>query len=251
MPLTSEYNQTRQWPAGMSSMRPGSVVFNAKSENLELALAFADWFYEETGLNYNLATNGPAATQTEYIYDDKVTGFTIDPETFLPSWPDYENNKASYSSKNDYLGKEVYLWGYRIIGRGVGTLGTNKDALQYGYAPNEIVDPYPDVSAEGVQGELRKQTLNDGEMNFRAAMEDTMVPYVTGDVPLTIYYDEETAEKVDSLVMLVREYAMQETAKFVTGRRPLSEIDDYFNEIDKLGAVQILEFAREYYAEMK
>lgn len=251
MPLTSDYNQTRQWPSGMSVMKPGSVVFSAESENLELALAFIDWFYEETALNYNLSENGPSVNQTEYIYDDKVTGFDINKETFQPFWPDYENNKGSYSSKNDFLGKEVYLWGYRIVGRGTGTLGENKDALQYGYKPEEIYDPYPDVSAEGVQGELRKQTANDGEMNFRAAMEDTMVPYVAKEMPLTIYYDEATAEKVDALVVLVREYAIQETAKFVTGRRSLDEIDAYFDEIEKLGAVQILDFTRQYYANHK
>lgn len=247
-PLTSDLNQTRQWPSGMSVMKPGSVVFSAESENLELALAFIDWFYEETALNYNLSENGPSVNQTEYIYDDKVTGFDINKETFQPFWPDYENNKGSYSSKNDFLGKEVYLWGYRIVGRGTGTLGENKDALQYGYKPEEIYDPYPDVSAEGIQGELRKQTANDGEMNFRAAMEDTMVPFVAKEMPLTIYYDEATAEKVDALVVLVREYAIQETAKFVTGRRSLDEIDAYFDEIEKLGAVQILEFTKQYYA---
>lgn len=250
-PLTSEYNQTRQWPAGMSVLKPGMMVFNAKSENLELALAFADWFYEETALNYHMSVNGPAVTQPEYIYDDAVTGFDIDPNTFQPFWPNYENNKGAYSSKNDYLGKEVYLWGYRIVGRGTSTLGDNTAAMLYGYGPDEIEDPYPDVSAAGIQGELRRQTANDGEMNFRAALEDTMVPFVTDDMPVTIYYDEETADKVDSLVVLVREYATQETAKFVTGRRPLSEINDYFDEIEKLGALQVLDFTREYYENLK
>lgn len=246
--LTSEYNQTRQWPAGVSHLAPGNCVISADSENIELAVAFIDWLYEETAMNYNLATNGPAATQTEYIYDSKVTGFTIDEETFLPAWPDFENNKSSYSSKNDFIGKEVYLWGYTIVGRGNSILGSNKDALQYGYAPEEIIDTYPDVSAEGIQGELRAQTAYDGEMNFRAALEDTMVPYVTKQMPVTIYYDEETAERINYLFTLVREYATQETAKFVTGRRPLSEIDAYFDELDRLGAQEIVEITREYYA---
>lgn len=246
--LTSEYNQTRQWPAGVSHLAPGNCVISADSENIELAVAFIDWLYEETAMNYNLATNGPAATQTDYIYDGKVTGFTIDEETFLPAWPDFENNKSSYSSKNDFIGKEVYLWGYTIVGKGNSTLGENKDALQYGYAPDEIIDTYPDVSAEGIQGELRAQTAHDGEMNFRAALEDTMVPYVTKQMPVTIYYDEETAERINYLFTLVREYATQETAKFVTGRRPLSEIDAYFDELDRLGAKEIVEITREYYA---
>lgn len=245
--LTSDFNDTQLWPAGTSHLAPGNCVISAKSKNIELAVAFMDWLYEETAMNYNLSTNGPAATQTEYIYDDKVTGFTINEENFLPAWPDFENNKSSYSSKNDFIGKEVYLWGYTIVGRGNSTLGTNKDALQYGYTPDEIVNPYPDVSAEGIQGELRAQTTNDGEMNFRAALEDTMVPYVTHEMPVIIYYDEDTAERVNYLMTLVREYATQETAKFVTGRRPLSEIDQYFDELDRLGAKEIVEITSEYY----
>lgn len=251
--LTSAYNSTPAWPAGASHLAPGNCVFSAKSENLELAIAFIDWLYHESALNYNLSTQGPAASQTQYIYDNVVTGFTIDPETFLPSWPDFEGNKSSYSSKNDFIGKEVYLFGYSIVGRGTSTLGKNKEALQFGYAPDEIVDTYPDVSAAGIQGELRKQTSHDGEMNFRAALEDTMVPFVTKDMPITIYYDEDTAARVNYLMSLVRTYAKEETAKFVTGRRALTdeELNKYFDEINRLGAAEIVQITKDYYASVK
>lgn len=247
--LTSDSNNTAAWPAGTSSLAPGNCVFSAKSKNLELAIAFIDWLYEETALNYNLSTQGPAATQTQYIYDNVVTGFEIDPETFLPSWPDFENNKSSYNSKNDFIGKEVYLFGYSIVGRGTSTLGKNKDALQYGYEPDEIVDTYPDVSAPGIEGDLRHQTAHDGEMNFRAALEDTMVPFVTQDMPITIYYDEETASRVNYLMSLVRTYATEETAKFVTGKRPLTEeeLNKYFDDINRLGAAEIVQITNDYY----
>ena len=66
-------------------------------------------------------------------------------------------------------------------------------------------------------------------------------------MPVIIYYDEDTAERVNYLMTLVREYATQETAKFVTGRRPLSEIDQYFDELDRLGAKEIVEITSEYY----
>lgn len=252
-PLTSNLNNTQIWPAGVSNLAPGNCVFSARSENLELAIAFIDWLYEESSLNYNLATNGPARTQTQYIYDDVITGFDINPETFLPFWPDYENNKSSYSSKNDFIGKEVYLFGYSIVGRGSVGGSMMKDALQFGYSPDEIVDSYPDVSAPAIQGALRTYTSHDGEMHFRSALEDTMVPYVTKDMPVTIYYDADTAARVNYLFTLVREYATQESAKFVTGRRPLTdeELNKYFDELDRLGAAEIVEITRDYYANLK
>ena len=252
-PLTSSVNDTAAWPAGTSSLAPGNCVFSADSDNLELAVAFIDWLYEESSLNYNLATNGPAKTQTQYIYDNVVTGFDIDPETFLPSWPDYENNKSSYSSKNDFIGKEVYLFGYSIVGRGAEGGSMMKDALQYGYTADEIVDSYPDVSDPAIQSDLRKQTASDGEMHFRSALEDTMVPYVTKDMPITIYYDADTAARVNYLFTLVREYSTQESAKFITGRRPLTteELDKYFDELDRLGAAEILQITKNYYESVK
>ncbi|MBR4768573.1 MAG: extracellular solute-binding protein [Lachnospiraceae bacterium] len=248
LPLTSEYNDKQQWPEGSAAMTAGGFVVSAKSENIELAMAFADWFFDEKALNYNLSCNGPAATQTAYIYDENVTGFTVDPETFEVTWPDYEANRNSYSSKNDYLGKEVYLWGYRILGIGRGNVADNLDALAYGYPPETIVDRYPDVSAPGVQGELRKETAGDGEMSFRSALEDTLVPYVTNEVyPAQVYLDAETATEMGNLMTIVKEFATQESAKFITGRKSFDELDTYFDQIERLGAAEVLETYREYY----
>ena len=128
-----------------------------------------------------------------------------------------------------------------------------KDALQYGYTADEIVDSYPDVSDPAIQSDLRKQTTSDGEMHFRSALEDTMVPYVTKDMPITIYYDADTAARVNYLFTLVREYSTQESAKFITGRRPLTteELDKYFDELDRLGAAEILQITKNYYESVK
>ena len=250
-PLTSQYSSTVQWPQGRSAaLTCGNFVVSAYSENIELAMAFADWFFDPTGLNYNLSTNGPAATQKEYIYNDKVTGFTIDEDTFTVIFPDYLRNENKYSSKNDYVGKEIYLWGYRIFGMGAGNISSNLDAIQYGYTADQIVSSYTDVTAEGIQAEVRKETENNGDMHFRLALEDTMVPYVTMDTLPEAYLDAATVSELANLWILVREYSSQETANFVTGRRALTEeeLNKYFNEIEALGASRILEVYREYYA---
>lgn len=250
-PLTSSYNPVAQWPEGNSAaLTCGGFVVSAKSDNVELAMAFADWFFDPTGVNYNLSTNGPAATQTEYIYDSKVTGFTIDEETFTAVYPDYLRNENKYSSKNDYAGKEVYLWGYRILGYGAGDASSNLAAIQYGYNPEEIIYGYTDVTADGIQAEVRKEAANDGDMHFRLALEDTLVPYVVTDTLPEAYLDAATVSRLANAWILIREYSSQETANFVLGRRPLTdaELDKYFAEIEALGATEILQVYREYYA---
>ena len=250
-PLTSQYNATQQWPEGNAALTCGGFVVSAKSKNIELAMAFADWFFDPTGVNYNMSVNGPAATQTDYIYGGNVNGFEVDAESFAVHFPDYENNISNYSSKNDYLGKEVYLWGYRILGLGLGNVSSNLDAVQYGFTADQIVNNYPDVSDPAIQGQLRKQTEGDGEMNFRAALEDTMVPFVTEGYPGKVYLDSETAMQVSNLMMIIREYATQETAKFITGRKSFDELDNYFNEIERLGASKVVQIYADYYASIQ
>ena len=250
-PLTSQYNSKQQWPEGNAAMTCGGFVVSADSKNIELAMAFADWFFDPTGVNYNMSVNGPAATQTDYIYGGNVNGFEVDKESFTVKFPDYENNISNYSSKNDYLGKEVYLWGYRILGLGLGNVSSNLDAVQYGYTAEQIVNNYPDVSDPAIQGQLRKQTEGDGEMNFRAALEDTMVPYVTEGYPGKVYLDAETVTQMSNLMMIIREYATQETAKFITGRKSFDELENYFNEIERLGALKVVQTYADYYESMQ
>ena len=68
--------------------------------------------------------------------------------------------------------------------------------------------------------------------------------------PTVCYFDEETTERIDELKTLVTEYATKELAKFVIGTRPLSELDDYFAEMDKLGAAEYVQYYADYYASM-
>ena len=41
---------------------------------------------------------------------------------------------------------------------------------------------------------------------------------------------------------------MQETAKFITGQRDISELNDYFDEIEALGATEYVQIYADYYA---
>ena len=61
--------------------------------------------------------------------------------------------------------------------------------------------------------------------------------------------DAETSIEVGSMLAIIREYAAQETANFVVGRRPLTdeELDKYFDEIEALGALEVVQIYSEYY----
>lgn len=247
VPLTSDYNEEAFWPAKNEAVSCGGFVITSACQEVELAMAFADWFYDP--VNYDLCVNGPCDTQTEYLGD--VSGYHINLDettnTASRTWIDYENHKLKYSSKNKYLRKAVQLWGFKKFG-----LGSTSEAVQFSYllGDDTISDGYADVSAEGIDGYLRSTIVNDGEQHFRCALEDTLVPYVTTEGMMGYaYLDPTITVEVGNMYATIKEYASSESAKFITGRRDLSELDAYFDEIEALGAKEYVEIYRDYYGE--
>ena len=245
-PLTSEYNDTQMWPESNTSVNAGNFVVSADCEEVELALAFADWFFEPTGQNYEMSGNGPSSAQTDYLLGEK--GFEIDPETKVATWVDITENPNLYQSSTDYMYKKINLWSYKILGMG-NTRSTIVKERMAGWAEEDLDDGYPDITGMEDASELRT-TLTDGEMNFRVALEDTLVPYVVDGYPSIVYLDQDTALRAANLLTVIKEYAEQESAKFVTGARPLSELDAYFAEIERLGATEYVQIYQDYYDSM-
>lgn len=238
-PLTSEYNDTQLWPASTSTLSIGGVVVSAECEEIELALAFIDWFYEPTSQNYTMMMEGPASNQTEYLLGEP--GFDINPETHAMQYSNLDTTK--YANKSEYVSKKMSLWNYRTFGLGV----ADTFYVYQRMAGTELVDIYPERTPEADDSNLRN-VVGDLDTHFRLANEDTLAPHVeVGIVPKNIYLDAETSAYVTDLLTVVREYGEQESAKFVTGARPLSELEQYFDEIEKLGALEIVEIYAEHY----
>ena len=78
-----------------------------------------------------------------------------------------------------------------------------------------------------------------------------MVPYVVKGYPGKVYLDADTATRMGNLMMIIREYATQESAKFITGKKSFDELDTYFDEIERLGALEVVQTYAEYYESAK
>jgi len=118
-----------------------------------------------------------------------------------------------------------------------------------GYTKEEIYAKYTDVSAEGIQADVRKEYNVDGDEQFRAALKDTMVPFATAQQLPNAYLDPEVVSELANAWTLVNEYATIEIANFVIGRTELNEenLNKYFDEIEALGATKILNAYRNYF----
>ena len=235
-PLTSEYNDKQQWPAALNTLSLGKAVITSSCEEPELAATFIDFFYDYD--HYIYSSVGPTTEETEYHYDGfgENFGWHFD-DTYTRVVDEYENNKDKYSTKNEYLMRNIQLWSNPTFGL---TSVLDPNALD----PNTAGDP--DTSMEDTSV-LRKEITN-GQKHFEIALQETMGDYVTTDLyPTAVYLDAEVAEEMNNLLVVITEYAEQEAAKFITGARPLEELDAYFDEIEGLGAKEYVQVYTDYY----
>lgn len=248
-PLTSSQNPEPFWPVSTSAVTAGQYVVSAKCDRPELAAVLADWFFDSSSINYTLFTNGAPSRDTEHLYG--TVGWHIgDDAARSVVYSDYEQNKDIYPNKGEYLNQKVMLLNYRMLGYGYWSSTTWSYQLLDGFAWDECIDGYPDM--ENYQGEVPiRKTIEGTEMHFRSALKDTMVKYTVDGFPGIVYFDPDTSVTVNSLATIIGEYAEQESAKFITGARPLSEVDAYFNELERLGVNDYVKYYADYYAALQ
>jgi len=63
----------------------------------------------------------------------------------------------------------------------------------------------------------------------------------------SVYMTEEEALEAVDLQTVIYDYVVAESAKFITGLRPLDEIDDFQEELKKLGVEKYVQMYRDAY----
>ena len=237
MPLTSAYNDTPAVAAGEEAVA-GGVVVSAKCENPELAAAFIDWFF--TNRNYTMATAGPHAEEdAEYLFG--FDGWVVDETSGAISQLYKDKVGAENYNETEYLNSIMFVQHQN----GIGVQGWDETSIQpYGFS---YLD---DLKLDDPQIRYDEEKLPTDTHFLNAAMYATRSPYVTTEIyPDSVYMSAEDAEQVSILWVAVKEYATQETAKFITGARELSdsELEKYFAEIDNIGAGELLDLYKAYY----
>ena len=81
----------------------------------------------------------------------------------------------------------------------------------------------------------------------RLAVMDQCLPYIQSMYPLITFFSADDTQAISDYQTLISDYVKQETAKFITGLRPLSEIDDYFAELDAMGFQEWQKYYIDYY----
>lgn len=219
----------------------GTVWANADFECPELLVEIMDYLYSVEG--YIMYQYGPMKGQED------PTGIITE------GWWLDENGKVTNNrvANGDY--ESIQIWS-RCELRGSDYIGgtTTSDELR-AYAGLDPVDAivieYTDIITGEVypaynRGNYNDETTLDGA--WRAANIKTSANNCTKICLPSAFLSEDDALAASELYLILEEHFLNETARFVTGQRPLSELDDYFAEMKSLGAEDYLAYYQEAYA---
>lgn len=227
-PLTSQYNATPIWPANMGALTCNRWVINAETKYPEVCCKLADFFYDKTGLV--LGFYGPMTTDTDILFD-ATAGWYWDNESNWILYPDILNDTvgAYGGMENTYRQAKIMLF----TGVHMGDYRTFfEDVAEYAHADYRRVWSYDSL-----------------DFRHYAGMVDNQKPYYTQGYPNNVFFDSATNERVTELKSVINSYVESETAKFITGARPLTqeELDAYFDMLDQYGYQEYLQYYVDYY----
>jgi putative aldouronate transport system substrate-binding protein len=229
-PLTSSYNSVRQWPAN-NYVSTGVWAITSKCEHVEAAMRILDQFFGD-GIVYMLY--GPTVSDVEHHYG-MVEGWHYDETLAQPSFIEQEVENPPYNHENLYRNARTMFTGGFTLGRAYNVFPASA-------VIDGVYDEYPvdcPYSAE----------WHDDTFTFTQYQSWlNLVPYMTDETwPGIAFFTADQQFEINELTTIIQPIAETECARFVTGDRPLSEIDDYFDELDAAGFQDLLQYYKDYY----
>lgn len=214
-PFTSEWSETPVCP-GPGYFTIGNFVMSSKCEKVEEILRFVDYMYTDEGAV--LSSFGPNAITDADILLGFGGWYIRDTRPFSVRYVDVDDaeNLGGYGGQWDYRIKNVFCFtSDKIMDR------RHIEAKCQERAGLEAVGPEFDVTM--MDRYARKANL------------EVIAPYYTVGYPKIVWMNEEDTVAIADLKIVIEQYIHQETAKFITGTRPLDEFEDYLDELNKLG----------------
>jgi putative aldouronate transport system substrate-binding protein len=221
VPLTSSLNSTPQWDA-FNPVAVGSVWLGADCAYPEVAMRWFDWYFTDQGCVYMWL--GPMQGTKE----------TMD---IVPGW--------SFDDKNAIVSKAVIDKTYANLG----------DYYLGMISPGIVAGNYSSIyrarlvmAGKEWKSDIDSMTASTGDNNGQISMYNKMKKYVVDGFPAITYVDSATATKISQLKTVLDTYVKNQSARFITGERPLSEVDAFINELNNMGLKDYLKIYEDIYA---
>ncbi|HJW01541.1 MAG TPA: extracellular solute-binding protein [Arthrobacter sp.] len=119
--------------------------------------------------------------------------------------------------------------------QGLNPAGTKDLRMEYGFSGGNF--------AYGGTTDLLQSTFNEEELAFQKAMKSKTPKAVQPPVP----FSDVDREQATLVLTPLKDHVKQNTLKFITGQRSLSEFDAYVKELDAKGQSKYVELANKAY----
>lgn len=218
---------------------PMKIWVSADTEYPEVIAKMLDYFYSDEGSV--LLKYGPMEGQ--------------DPLNLLDGWYFDENGKVTtklvedgtYSQFTLYTRQYIYPTDYAGDLRNVVTNAAKMAGVDYSEKEGPVFTD--SITGEKVNSVISKEySEEDADGWWRITTTDTWGPYVTFVRLPGVYMSREDSVRAGELSTVLNQYISAESAKFITGIRPISELDAYFEELKKLGVEEYIEIYRTAYS---
>lgn len=189
----------------------GALYYNyGPMKGTEETLGVVDgWYYDENNrITTDKVVNGEFTDISEYAYQ-YIKSYSSAPGRF-----DHYSQTAAAMAGIEFPGKEM----------------TIVDKLTGAEIPSLIMDVYTDDN-------------NDG--HWRITQSEAMTDHLTAVRLPDVYLTAEQNQRVADLSTVINDYVTAESAKFIVGTRPLSELDAYFEELKSLGIEEYIAIYQE------
>ena len=232
-PLTSEYSDVKQWGnSGYFSI--GHFVISADTKYPELLVRMGDWCLTDDGNVF--CWGGPQ----KGVDDDMglCGGWYIDEDK---KFHQQDVDDGKYSGNWDYYINECYPnGGFAQLGNSSGFSLENQETH---YSIKWERGGYPNYD--------RPLVTTNGDNYFRISQLERLSDYVTDVYPGLVFFPEDINTRIGDLKTVINSYVRAETAKFITGARPLDQFNDYLAELESLGLSEYIGYYAEYYEAYK
>jgi len=223
-PLTSEFNDKIFWVSASNYVVPNVIAITSKCKYPEAVCRMFDFNYTPENTIY--MTFGYPDTMPQYQFG-MVKGWTITKNAIDVNIDD----PVRYESQNIFAMSRI-----RPINNMVGIINDQAGTAMSIYGMNP---PKEDFDLTNVNDFSRKSTY------------ENLSPYAVTEFPFVVYWDAQTSKRISDLAGVINDYATIQFAQFVTGARPLSDLNNYFAELDKLNYQEYLKYFVDYYDKVK
>lgn len=215
----------------LSYYEANRIWASSKTEHPELVAMLVDFIYSDEGsflYRYGPAKGEDPLNLVSGYYYDEDGNITYD-----------EVESGAYATCSAY-GRD-YLYPYDNVGLRAAVVSSGT---------GEIISYTDSVTGRRIDTiDTVKLTDDNNDNHWRLINIETWNPYATSVRLPACYLTPESAQEMADLKTILVDYVAAESVKFITGTRPLSELDAFKSEIITMGAEDYLATYQEAYAD--